>query len=100
MKPVLDLFFRKFDFQRQRPSDAVGQIRRRPLEQWRAEIDAAPARQQKAAERAARMAEPEAKPAYVERGATVRTVEEVDVWLGRQRERLLEAIKRGPAVIS
>jgi hypothetical protein len=73
---------------------------RKPLDQWRAEIDAAPARQQKAAERAARIAEPEAKPAYVERGSTVRTVEDVDAWLARQRERLMAAIQLGPAVIS
>jgi hypothetical protein len=73
---------------------------RKPLDQWRAEIDAAPARQQKAAERAARIAEPEAKAAYVERGSTVRTVEDVDAWLARQRERLMAAIQLGPAVIS
>ena len=73
---------------------------RRPLDQWRAEIDAAPARQQKAAERVARMAEPEAKPTYVERGATVRTAEDVEAWIGRQRDKLLEAIQRGPVVIS
>ena len=31
---------------------------------------------------------------------TVRTAEDVDTWLARQRERLMAAIQLGPAVIS
>jgi hypothetical protein len=36
----------------------------------------------------------------IERGTIVRTEEEVDVWLRRQRATLVAAVKHGPVVIS
>ena len=71
---------------------------RRPLGMWQADIDAIPGRIARAAEKATRLTEPTAQTVHLER-ATLRTAGDVDAWLARQRERLLAALARGPALI-
>lgn len=73
---------------------------RRPLGQWQAEICAVADLQVSAAQRAAQLSAPETQRAMIERGTIVRTDDEVDAWLGRQRATLVAAVKRGPVVIS
>jgi hypothetical protein len=73
---------------------------RRPLGQWQAEIRGVPEAQVRAAQKAAQLSAPETQRAPVERGTIVRTEEEVDAWLARQRDTLVAALKRGPVVIS
>ena len=53
-----------------------------------------------AAQKAAQLSAPQTQRAMIERGTIVRTEEEVDAWLARQRETLVAAVKRGPVVIS
>jgi hypothetical protein len=66
---------------------------------WRDAIDAVRQRQALAAETAARRAEPTVQTVPLER-ATLRTPGDVEAWSARQKERLLEAIARGPALVS
>lgn len=73
---------------------------REPLGQWQAEIRGVADLQVSAAQRAAQLSAPQTQRAPIERGAVVRTEEEVDAWLGRQRATLMAAIARGPVVIS
>ena len=65
----------------------------------KAEIDAVPGRVQKAIEHAARLLEPKIRPVTIER-ATLTTEPDVEVWLERQKEFLLAAIKDGPVLVS
>lgn len=70
----------------------------RPLRAWLDALDAVRERQAKAAERAARIAEPSVQTVTLER-ATLRTEDEVRAWSRRQEEKLLAAIRRGPALV-
>ena len=70
----------------------------RPLRGWRDGLDAVRERQAKAAERAARKAEPSVQTVTLER-ATLRTADDVEAWAGRQKQKLLDAIARGPALV-
>ncbi len=72
---------------------------RTPLSGWRDAIDAVRQRQANAAMKAARKAEPTVQTVPLER-ATLRTPEDVEAWTARQKERLLKAIERGPALVS
>ncbi|MDX0695439.1 BREX system P-loop protein BrxC [Sinorhizobium medicae] len=72
---------------------------RMPLSAWRDALDAVRQRQANAAERAARLAEPTVQTVTLER-ATLRTSEDVEAWTARQRDKLLKAIARGPALVS
>jgi hypothetical protein len=73
---------------------------RKPLGQWQAEIRSVPDLQVSAAQKAAQVSAPQTQRAMIERGTIVRSEDEVDAWLGRQRATLVEAVKRGPVVIS
>jgi hypothetical protein len=72
----------------------------RPLGLWQAEIRGVPEAQVRAAQKAAQLSAPQTQRAMIERGTIVRTEEEVDAWLARQRATLVAAVSRGPAVIS
>ncbi|ESZ30428.1 BREX system P-loop protein BrxC [Mesorhizobium sp. L2C084A000] len=72
---------------------------RMPLSAWRDAIDAVRQRQANAAEKAARRAEPTVQTITLER-ATLRTPEDVETWVLRQKEKLLQAIARGPTLVS
>ncbi len=72
---------------------------RMPLSAWRDALDAVRQRQANAAERAARRAEPTVQTVTLER-ATLRTVDDVEAWTARQKEKLLQAIAHGPALVS
>lgn len=71
---------------------------RMPLTAWRDALDAVRQRQANAAEHAARLAEPTVQTVTIER-ATLRSADEVEAWTARQKERLLAAIQRGPALV-
>jgi hypothetical protein len=73
---------------------------RRPLGQWQAEIRGVADLQVGAAQKAAQLSAPQTQRAMIERGTIVRTEDEVDAWLGRQRTTLVAAVKCGPVVIS
>jgi hypothetical protein len=77
----------------------VDALDRRSLRSWSDAVDAVPARIVKAAEKAARQAEPTVQTVTLER-ATLRTAEEVEAWAERQKQKLLAAVARGPALIS
>ena len=64
-----------------------------------AETDAVPGRVQKALERAARLLEPKVRCIAMER-STLATTADVDAWVERQRQTLLEAVKDGPVLVS
>lgn len=70
-----------------------------PLSAWRDALDAVPTRLTKAMEAAARAAEPTVQTFRVER-TTLKTPADVEAWVSRQREKLLEAIGKGPALVS
>ena len=70
----------------------------RSLRGWRDGLDAVRERQAKAAEHAARKAEPSVQTITLER-ATLRTADDVEAWAGRQKQKLLDAIARGPALV-
>ncbi|MBB1249934.1 BREX system P-loop protein BrxC [Rhizobium sp. G21] len=72
---------------------------RMPLSAWRDALDAVRQRQANAAEKAARLAEPTVQTVTLER-ATLRTSDDVEAWTARQKEKLLQAIARGPALVS
>lgn len=73
---------------------------RKPLGQWQAEIRGVADLQVSAAQKAAQLSAPQTQRAMIERGTVVRSEQEVDAWLGRQRAILVEAVARGPVVIS
>ena len=64
-----------------------------------AERDAIPGRVQQAIERAAKLLEPKVQTVSLER-STLRSEQEVDAWLGRQKSRLLEGLKQGPVLVN
>lgn len=70
----------------------------RPLSAAQAEIDAVASRVSHAIQRAAKRLEPEVQTVTLER-MTLRTETDVDAWLDRQKKRLLDALKKGPALI-
>lgn len=71
----------------------------RPLKVAIAERDAIPGRIQQAIERAAKLLEPKVQMISLER-STLRSKEDVDAWLNRQKERLLDGLKRGPVLVN
>jgi hypothetical protein len=71
----------------------------RPLKVALAERDAIAGRVQQAIERAAKLLEPKVQTVSVER-STLRSEQEVDAWLGRQKSRLLEGLKQGPVLVN
>ena len=71
----------------------------RPLKVALAERDAIPGRVQQAIERAAKLLEPKVQTVSLER-STLRSEQEVDAWLGRQKSRLLEGLKQGPVLVN
>ena len=71
----------------------------RPLKVAVAERDAIPGRVQQAIERAAKLLEPKVQTVSLER-STLRSEQEVDAWLGRQKSRLLEGLKQGPVLVN
>lgn len=76
----------------------AGALDSRSLRAWLDAFDAVRERQARAAERAARIAEPTVQTVTLER-ATLRTAEDVASWAERQKARLLAAIARGPALV-
>ena len=72
---------------------------RRSLASVRAEIDAVPARANRAIEQAVRLLEPKVRPVALER-ATLRDAAEVEAWAERQKSTLLEAVADGPVLVS
>ena len=71
----------------------------RPLKVALAERDAIPGRVQQAIERAAKLLEPKVQTVSLER-STLRSEQEVDAWLERQKSRLLEGLKQGPVLVN
>ena len=71
----------------------------RPLKVAIAERDAIPGRIQQAIERAAKLLEPKVQMISLER-STLRSKEDVDAWLDRQKEKLLDGLKRGPVLVN
>jgi hypothetical protein len=69
-----------------------------PLSAWETQIQAVPARAAAARQQAARLLEPKAVTVTVPK-ATLRTVPEVDQYLGELRELIVEQVKNGPVVI-
>ena len=74
-------------------------LERQPLANTQAEIDAIAGRVALAIERAAKFLEPKVQTVLLER-STLRDLEEVEAWIGRQRTRLVEAVGRGPVLVS
>jgi hypothetical protein len=74
-------------------------LERQPLINIQAEIDAIAGRITLAIERAAKFLEPKVQTVMLER-STLRDVDEVEAWIGRQRTRLVEAVGRGPVLVS
>lgn len=73
-------------------------LEKRPLASLQTEVAAIAGRAPQAIERAAKLLEPETRMIALE-STTLRTEGDVDLWLGRQRDTLLDAIKRGPVLI-
>lgn len=73
-------------------------LEKRPLASVQTEVAAITGRVSQAIEGAAKLLEPETRTIAVE-SATLRTPADVDEWLARQRNTLLDAIKRGPVLI-
>src|ERR1019366_785341 len=71
----------------------------RPLRVALAERDAIPGRVQQAIERAAKSLEPKVQTITLER-STLRSEQELDDWLGRQKLKLLEGLKQGPVLVN
>lgn len=71
----------------------------RPLRVALAERDAIPGRVQQAIERAAKLLEPKVQTISLER-STLRTEQDIDAWLGRQKTKLLEGLKQGPVLVN
>ena len=69
----------------------------RPLSVARTEIDAISGRVQQALERSARLLEPKVQSVTIER-VTLKTPEDIEAWLQRQRNSLLQAVKNGPVL--
>jgi hypothetical protein len=70
-----------------------------PLRGAPAERDAIPGRVQQAIERAAKLLEPKVQTVSLER-STLRSEQEIDDWLARQRSKLIEGLKQGPVLVN
>jgi len=80
--------------------EALGQhLDSRPLRVAVAERDAIPGRVQQAIERAAKLLEPKVQTVTLER-STLRSEQEIDAWLDRQRSKLLHGLKQGPVLVN
>lgn len=77
----------------------IHQLDARPLRAVQAERDAIAGRVQQAIERAAKLLEPKVHAVTLER-STLHTEQEIDAWLGRQKNKLLAALKAGPVLIN
>ena len=71
----------------------------RPLRVALAERDAIPGRVQQAIERAAKLLEPKVQTVTLER-STLRSEQEIDAWLNRQKSKLLDGLKQGPVLVN
>jgi hypothetical protein len=71
----------------------------RPLRVAISERDAIPGRVQQAIERAAKLMEPKVQTITLERN-TLRTEQEVDSWLERQKARILDGLRHGPVLVN
>lgn len=71
----------------------------RPMKVAVAERDAIPGRIQQAIERAAKLLEPKVQMVTLER-STLRTQQDVDAWLDRQKTKLLDGLKHGPVLVN
>jgi hypothetical protein len=76
----------------------LAHLEKRPLASLQTELAAIAGRAAQAIERAAKLLEPKTRTLALE-SATVRTPADVEAWVGRQRDRLLDAIKQGPVLI-
>jgi len=76
----------------------VAHLEKRPLASLQTELAAIAGRVAQAIERAAKLLEPQTRTVTLE-SATLRTPSDVDAWLARQRDALLDAIKLGPVLI-
>jgi hypothetical protein len=74
-------------------------LQQRPLSSVEDEIDAIPARVQRALEAAAKRLEPKIQPITVER-ATLQSQDDIEAWLERMRQRLTQAVNDGPVLVS
>lgn len=73
-------------------------LERRPLSAARTEIDAVAGRLQQAIEQAARRLEPQVQTVALER-TTLRTEADVQAWLDRTKEKLIQAVQQGPVLV-
>jgi hypothetical protein len=73
-------------------------LEKTPLASVQTEVAATTGRVAQAIERAAKLLEPETRTIALE-SATLRTPGDVDAWLARQRDTLLNAIKQSPVLI-
>lgn len=71
----------------------------RPLKMALTERNAIPGRIQQAIERAAKLLEPKVQMVTLER-STLRTEQDIDAWLGRQKAKLLDGLKHGPVLVN
>jgi hypothetical protein len=69
-----------------------------PLTTAKTEIDAVPGRLQQAIEQAAKKLEPKVQPVSIER-ATLRSAEDVEAWLERTKQQLMDAVENGPVLV-
>ena len=79
--------------------DLVKYLDKHPSASARAETDAVPARIAQAIERAARLREPQVRPVALER-ATLRDTADVEAWIERQKQTLLNAVAEGPVLVN
>ena len=77
----------------------AGHLDQKPLSSAQAEIDAIPGRIAQAIERAARLLEPKIQTIALER-STLRDAAEVDAWTERQKKTLMDAVAKGPVLVS
>lgn len=76
----------------------LAELNSRNLQNRHTEIDAIPGRVKQAFERAAKAVEPHVRTINVER-STLRSKDDVEKWVERQRKKLIEAIENGPVLI-
>ena len=77
----------------------VAHVDQMPLSSAQAEIDAIPGRVARAIERAAKLLEPKVQTIALER-STLRDAAEVEAWTERQKVTLLDAVAKGPVLVS
>jgi hypothetical protein len=76
----------------------VNHLETHTLESMRSTIDAIPGRVSQALQRVAKKLEPKVQTVRVDR-ATLRTAADVDAWLAKQKQRVLDALGHGPVLI-